>query len=190
MNFERILSDGQFYRAAGASGALTGASANTPVFSFRWGSLVKSCIITTFNWWWFTSTAFGAAQIIDHGLWVARAFTDSDSAGNAITISGNNTKKRTQSDTTLVTDMRISSTGALTAGTRTLDTTSMAQCGAWSSAVGAALPTGAAYFNFTTGIWLATNEGICLYNLTAMGATGVIKLYIDISWTEISLNIS
>ena len=55
-------------------------------------------------------------------LILARSFTASDSAGTAATLTGNNAKRRTSFGTSLVTDLRASSTATLTAGTRTLDT--------------------------------------------------------------------
>jgi len=181
------------YRLAGISGALTGAGAASTVFSFRWGSVLMNCLITRFNWWWFTSTAFTTAQIVDNALYVARGFSGSDSGGTDLTPATNDNKKKTASQTSLVTSIRISSTAALTAGTRTLDGKSMAAAGQYSNAVGVQLSPGAAYFNFDLNeegpIFLAQNEGIVLQNLTAMGAAGVIKLYVDMAWLEIPLNI-
>ena len=180
---------GGFYRIGGASGALTGAGANTPVFSLRWTSAILNALILQFQWWWFLSTAFGTAQIVDHGLYAARGFSAADSGGTALTPATNDGKKRTSYPTSLVGDIRISSTAALTAGTRTLDAKHMGARGQWANAVGAALPAGVASFNFRIDdehpILLAQNEGIILQNLTAMGATGVIRLYVDVAWLEV-----
>lgn len=183
--------DGGFYRLGGASGALTGAGANTPVFSFRWGSDTHLALVIAFNWWWFTSTVFTAAQIVDHALLIARGFSGSDSGGTALTPATNDGKKRTAYSISKVTDVRISSTAALTPGTRTLDAKHQAARGAWSGAVGASLPPGVA------GLWmpmegeepiiLAQNEGLILHNLTAMGAAGIIKLYVDLAWIEVPI---
>jgi len=180
---------GGFYRLGGASGALAGAGANTPVFSLRWTSAILNALIFGFQWWWFVSTAFTAAQIVDHGLYVARGFSTSDSGGTALTPSGNGGKKRTSFPTSGVGDVRISSTAALTAGTRTLDGQHQGARGQWANAVGAALPPGVAAFSFRIDdehpILLAQNEGLVLNNLTAMGAAGVIKLYVDVAWLEL-----
>jgi hypothetical protein len=182
---------GGFYRVGGASGALTGAGANTPVFSLRWTSATLNAIILAFQWWWFLSTAFGAAQIVDHGLYVARGFSASDSGGTDIKPTGNTGKKRTVYPTTAIGDLRIASAGALTVGTRTLDGQNIGARGQWAGAVGAALSPGIASFNFRLDdehpVVLAQNEGLILQNLTAMGATGVIKLYVDVAWLEVPL---
>jgi hypothetical protein len=137
-----------------------------------------------------TTTAFTTAQQVDYGLMVARSFTASDTGGTAITITGNNCKHRTSLATPTSLDMRISSTGALTAGTKTLDTNHLAQIGQWSGAAGAALqPAQNNLLSHDTGDYpliLAQNEGINVMNLTAMGAAGVIKAYVNIELAEAS----
>ncbi len=186
------LGNGGAYRLGGKSGALTGAGANTPVFSFRWGSDTHLALVTAISWWWFTQTAFTAAQVVDHALFVARGFTASDSAQTALTPAGNDCKKRTSYPTSKATDVRISNTGAITVGTRALDAQHKGSRGQWSNAVGAQLQPGSANFWFPLEgegpIILAQNEGLVLQNLTAMGATGVIRLFVDLAWLEVPID--
>jgi hypothetical protein len=66
------------------------------------------------------TTAFAAGRFAFDAFF-ARSFTASDTGGTAPTITGANGKKRTSYATTLVTDLRLSATATLSAGTRTLD---------------------------------------------------------------------
>lgn len=115
------------YQVSAVSGTMAaGLAAGSPVFSCRWGDatrtmLVRRVGILAQN----AGTAFAAGTTL-FDLIVARSFTASDSAGTQVVLTGNQAKKRTSFGSSLVTDMRISSTATLTAGTRTLDTLAMA----------------------------------------------------------------
>ena len=169
------------------SGALTGVAANGPVFSLRNaagnGELV---LVRHIGIGFLTTTAFTTAQIVDYGLFFARSFTASDSGGTAISIAGNNTKVRTSLVAPNSMDARVATTAALTAGTRTLDTNALAQIGAWSGGAGQGLvPVQNNLWDQYTGdqlIVLAPNEGLVIANLTAMGAAGVIRLYVNVEF--------
>jgi hypothetical protein len=176
------------YSAFGAqSGALTGVAANAPVFSLRNaagnGELV---LVRHIGLGFLTTTAFTTAQIVDYGLFFARPFTASDSGGTAISIAGNNTKVRTSLAAPNSMDARIATTAALTAGTRTLDTNALAQIGAWSGGAGqGVVPLQNNLWDQYTGdqlIVLAPNEGLVVANLTAMGAAGVVRLYVNVEF--------
>jgi hypothetical protein len=176
------------YFAFGAqSGALTGVAANGPVFSLRNaagnGELV---LVRHIGLGFLTTTAFTTAQILDYGVFFARSFTASDSGGTAISITGNNTKVRTSLAAPNSIDARISTTAALTVGTRTLDTNALAQIGAWSGGAGQGLvPVQNNLWDQYTGdqlIVLAPNEGLVIANLTAMSAAGVVRLYVNVEF--------
>lgn len=96
-----------------------GLAANSTIFSFRWGNS-NIAILNSIKMGMSTTTAFAAGRIALSAFF-ARSFTASDTTQTALTLTGNNCKKRTSFGTTLLTDARISSTGAITAGTRTLD---------------------------------------------------------------------
>jgi len=184
------LSSGGFFRVSGSTGALTGAAANSPIFSFRWTSTTKVAVITTFEWWWTTTTAFGTAQLVSHSLYVARSFSAADTGGTDITPAAGEQKKRsTMADSALTTgSLLVATTGALTAGTRTLDGSGIASRSAWSGAIGAVLlDYEALSFDMVNEypVVLAANEGLVLNNIVAMGATGVISLGFDIAWAEV-----
>lgn len=186
------------YIVGARSGAYTGAGANTPVFSMRFvaggAGAAQIAIIQRVTINWVLTTAFTTAQEIAFGLIVARSFTVSDSGGTQIVVSGNNQKNRTSAQTSQLAtsgDIRISSTAALTAGTRTLDSQSMAVANGWAGST--LLTTGSIplqqvvlYENFPgdTPIILQSNEGIVINNLVALGATGVMTLAINVEWTE------
>lgn len=176
------------YACALASGALAGVGANGTVFSFRYTG-AGLAIIQKVRLGVEVTTAFTAAQLIEFALVVARAFTASDSLGTAATLTGNNAKKRSSSASTGVGDIRISSTAALTAGTRTLDAQPFVVDGLYS----AGLVSGAApeLIDFTDGridgeLVCATNEGFVITMPTAMGAAGVIRLWVSVAWSEVT----
>jgi hypothetical protein len=100
--------------AAGLAGAAT-------IFSVRWGDSTRAMVVRRVGLTARNLTTAFAAGVFLFELMQARSFSASDSGGSAITLTGNNAKRRTSFGSSLVTDMRISTTGTLTAGTRTLD---------------------------------------------------------------------
>ena len=167
------------------SGALTGVAATAPVFSLRnigANVLVVRRITVSF----ITTTAFTAAQGLGYSLSFARSFSASDSGGNAIAITGSQNKMRTSLATPTNLDCRISTTAALTAGTRTLDTVALGIAGGSSTGVGTSMPM-TTLVQHDAGdypIVLANNEGLVIANNIAMGAAGVVNLYINIEFAE------
>lgn len=111
------------YSLAGVSGTMAaGLAANSPIYSFRWGNasnlaLVRKVLISAGN----AGTGFSAGAAT-FNMFVARSFTASDTGGTSILPTGNSAKLRTSMGTTLLTDVRVSATATLTAGTRTKDT--------------------------------------------------------------------
>lgn len=109
------------YRVAMLSGTIAAAArTNEPVFSFRHGAatlcLIRKVIVSVGDLTGFTAGFFNLS------LFAARSFTVADTGGTAATLTGNNGKLRTSMvGTTGVADIRIPTTGVLTAGTRTLD---------------------------------------------------------------------
>jgi hypothetical protein len=83
-------------------------------------------------------------------------------------------------------DARIATTAALTAGTRTLDTNALAQIGAWSGGADQGLvPVQNNLWDQYAGdqlIVLAPNEGLVITNLMAMGAAGVVRVYVNVEF--------
>lgn len=172
-----------------ASGALTGAAANSAVFSLR-NLSANLLVVRRVGVGFVCTTGFTAAQQLNYGLKVARSFTASDSAGTAVTLTGNNCKVRTSLGTLTSVDCRISAAAALTAGTKTLDTNDLGIAGGWALATTAGViitPTKDNLFSQDAGDYpliLAQNEGFNIMNLTAMGAAGVGTLYVNMEVAE------
>lgn len=186
------------YSVGAFTGAYTGAGANTPLFSMRFvaGSAgsAQIAMIQRVTMSFVQTTAFTTAQQMGFGLLVARSFTGSDAGGTQIVVSGNNQKFRTSMQTSQIAtngDMRIASTAALTAGTRTLDSQAVSVAHGWGGSV--LLTTGmyqpqqiTLYENFPgdTPLVLQSNEGIVINNIVAMGAGGVFTVAVNVEWTE------
>ena len=191
---------GGHYMLSAQSGALTGVAAAGPVFSFRWApgqgappyALIKKVQIAAV-----ITTGFTAAQAVDFDLVLARSFTSSDTGGSALTpFTGNSQKMRAGlMSTSALTDCRIATTAALAAGTRTLDSSALT-----SAPIVFPLTTATSGLGEGGGdavdlfkedavaqhpLMLAVNEGFLIRVVTAMGAAGVIKLYVNVSWAEV-----
>ena len=176
------------YQIGVRSGAMTVVAANAPVFSFRFApGTGQLCVVKRVTVSWVTTTGFTAGQAMGFGLFYARNFLTSDSGGTAIApINNNNQQFRTKLDTAQVTDLRIPTTGALTAGTRTLDAQPLGAVNFWVPAVGTQLVTTEmlAYDVNDYPLVLANNEGFVIQNQILMGATGVGTLVVNVEWFE------
>lgn len=182
---------GGYYRISQQTGALTGVAGAAPIWTFRWTSATYNAIVWYFKWVWCLTTAFAAAQLVDHALYIGRSWSSDYTGGAPATLTGNNCKKRTAHATTLLPECRIAVAGALGGSpTITLDSQPIIYRHRWASTIGQVLNT-PQYVDFETEqecpIVLSQNEGLVLQNITAMGATGVIKLGIEIAWAEVPL---
>jgi hypothetical protein len=180
---------------AALSGLLTGVAANGALFSFR-NISGNPVLIRRVGVGFITTTAFTAAQKLDFGLSVARAFSASDSGGTVIPFTGNIFKHRSTEATLGTVDCRISSTAALTAGTKTLDVIPPANtvpanigiASGWSGAVGQTIVLSSNLLSHDPEdlpLVLGQNEGINVLNLTAMGAAGVGVLTVSMELVEV-----
>jgi hypothetical protein len=176
------------YALGGVSGTMTAAlGAGSPIFSFRYGgsnlAIVKKVVISAGN----TATAF-TAGLINFSMFAARSFSASDTGGTSILPASNTSKLRTNMATTGLTDARISSTGTLTAGTRTLDAQALAQLESSIPAV-AGTPLLAPYpiFESRAGDYplvLANNEGFVIQ--ATVPASGTWTFAVNTVWEELS----
>jgi hypothetical protein len=129
----------------------------------------------------------------DFELIAASQWTASDTGGTALFPVPK--RRSLMGQNSAVTDCRMSSTAALSAGTRTLDA-----CGLRFVADGppnVAIPTATLavtrnelllYDNKEFGIHpkiFGINEGFVIRAVTAMGAVGVIKAYVHAEWAEV-----
>lgn len=176
---------------AGISGLLTGIAAGGRIFSFR-NSSTNLILVRRIGIGFMTTTAFTAAQAIDFGLAIARAFTVADSAGAGRTDLSptlNLAKYRTSLATPNV-QASIAGTAVISGGTLTADTlyAGMAAGGSAGLATGLA-PAPDNLFQQSTGdlpLVLAANEGFVINNLTLMGAVGVLKAYVNVEYAEVA----
>lgn len=179
------------YRLSLLSGTMAaGLAANSEVFQFRWADATRICVVTSVIWDGLSgsATAF-AAGFAKVDMLVARSWTADGSGGVAAIISGNNAKQRTSMGSTLLGAVRASSTAALTAGTKTLDTQAVGQ---YSAAIG----TGTSVqwmpqfdlFHADPGgespLILAQNEGFVIR--ATVPATGTWQFGATVCWTELA----
>jgi len=180
------------YRMSHLSGTMAaGLAGNAEIFQYRWTHASNLAIITkiTLDGMAGSATAFTAGFAKIDAL-IARGWSADGSGGTAMTITGNNGKLRTTGmGTTLVGAIRGSSTAALTAGTKTLDSQPfglitfgigvvvsvnyLGQVVLYNSAQGLAPP-----------LVLATNEGFVLR--ATVPATGTWQFGATVEWIEVT----
>lgn len=118
---------GGWHRIGAASGTMAAAlAANAEIFQFRYvtaasrlGVVYKVTLSAGAN------VAATAAGIVTLNMTVARGWTAAGSGGTRIVLTGDNAQLRTSMAASEVNDAGISTTAALTAGTKTLDTTNV-----------------------------------------------------------------
>lgn len=172
---------------SGSSGALTAVAAAGNVFSFR-NTGANPILVRQVRIGFGTTTAFTAAQSLFYTMFKCTGFTVSDSGGTALYTAGQNKHRESFTNITSAPDVRVSTTGALTAGTRTVQTQGIANaCGA-STAVGTSMQN-IALLSTTPGeypLYLAQNEGFVIQNDVLMGAAGVIRLQVQVEFAEVT----
>jgi hypothetical protein len=186
---ERPMDSLAWHSVGAPTGLITGIAAGGPIFSLR-NISANLILVRRVGIGFLTTTAFTTAQAMSFGLQFARNFTASDTAGTAIALTGNNATHRTSLATPTSLDARIATTGALTAGTRTLDANLLSVQAGFSAAAGVSLPPALDnLLSHDTGDYplvLAQNEGLLIVNLTAMGATGVGNGFVNLEFAEVS----
>jgi len=167
-------------------------AANGTLFSFRWGDATRLCVLQKIDIRLLQTTAATATIMPSYQVFIVRSFTTSDSAGTAITLTGNSFKKRTSMGSTLVTDIRKSTVAAgLTAGVRTLDSEPILEMLTNATITtpnnvvyGAELLVDAEAMHPHV---LAQNEGFIVRGPTVVfGAAGTANLCVTASWAEVS----
>lgn len=180
------------YRMATTVPLVVTQNANGTLFSFRWADATRLCVIQYIRLEVLQTAAATATIMPSYQVFIARGFNASDSLGTAISLTGNNMKKRTNMGTTLVTDIRKSSVAAgLTVGTRTLDAEPILEMVTNQTIT---TPNSTAYRKdldlAESGVHpvvLAQNEGIIIRGPTvAFGAAGTANLVVGIEWAEVA----
>ena len=181
------------YRITGASATMAaGIAGGSEIFQARWTDQANLALI-----WGVTLGGYtGGITVFTAGfgnlnLTMARSFTAAGTGGSAITPTGNNQKLRTTMAASLMNDIRVSTTAALGAGTKSLDSQPIGQI-TWSlgtvSVVTYVRPT-SLFGDMKIGgnlspIVLDQNEGIVARITTA--AAGSWRFNIDMAWSEVS----
>lgn len=178
------------YAIAVTTGTMAaGISADSEFCQFRWTSTTSHALIRRVNLQAIAlGTAFAAGQCI-FSMIAARSFSAAGTGGGVATISGNNGKLYTTMGTTGVGEIRIATTAALGAGTKTLDTQPLAR---WNQGVAntawlSIAPTDSDLFNAYLNRYplrLNTNEGFVL--TTTVPGTGTWSATVTIEWEEVS----
>ena len=181
------------YRKSLISGTMAaGLAANSEIGQFRWADATRFCVTTriVLDGLAGSATAFtaGFAKV---DLLPARSWSADGSGGTAGTITGNNGKLRTTGmGTTLLGAMRIASTAALTAGTKTLDTDAIGQFTFSIGTVVSTIYAGQVVLFGEDGavgmmpVVLAQNEGFVLR--ATVPATGTWQFGYTVAWTEVT----
>jgi hypothetical protein len=178
------------YAITGTSGTIAaGAAANSTFFSFRWSDATRVCLVRrVYCAAWDITTGF-AAGVASFGVIAVRSFTVADSAQTALTLTTNNAKKRTSFGTTLVGNIMISNTAAITNGTGTADTNDFNRIsvGVTATANAVFLPSTDLYSPDFAGEWplvLLQNEGFRVRG--TVPATGTWGFNCGVEWTEVA----
>ena len=179
------------YTLSEFTGLTTGIAANGEVFQVRWTDATNLMVLRYLKIRWATVTGFTAAQECALSASKVSAWSADGSGGTTITPSVSNTTNRNSYPVSKIGSMRIATTGALTAGTKTIAANPFLTMMRKTMAAAATVQDTdfEAEFRSSEGnvspIILAQNEGIVVRNVIAQGAGGTARLAITMYWEEI-----
>lgn len=182
-------------------GALTGIipaalAANSEIFQFRWADATRFAVIRKVKISACVTTTFFAAGVpVQIDLIKSTGWTVAGTGGVSPTIA-TTLKKRTSLGSSLVAagDIRIASTAALGAGTKTLEAQAMSALVApgpiTASLNGQIIAPGTILFQMEIGdgehpLILAQNEGFSIRSV-AVPATGTWQAAVEVQWAEVA----
>ena len=185
------------YSYGGSTGILPAAlAANSEVFQFRWVDATRFAVVRRVRLSAaVTTTMFAAGVPVEINMVKATAWTGQGTAGTGI-VPADTLKCRTSMGSTLVGsgDMRIATTAALGAGTKTLEANSIRSIVAGgpitASLNGTIIAPGTLFWEAEPGdgghpLVLAANEGFVIRSV-AVPATGTWRLSIMVDWAEVT----
>lgn len=183
---------GHFAMAVTFSNTAGGPAAASQLFSMRWAETKFLYVLKRVMASAATTTAFTTAQAVDLDIIKATSFSVGASGGTAITLptTSNKARSATMSGSILGTNgnMQISSGGALTAGTQTLDNQPFGYAAVLGSTALATIGQPVPLFQQVDAgshpMIFAANEGYVIRNGIALGAAGVVKFGFVIEWVE------
>lgn len=183
------------YAWGGATGILPAAlGANSEIYQFRWADATRLCIIRKIRISACVTTTFFAAGVpVQIDLIKSTGWTVAGTGGTAITPAAT-LKKRTSMPSTLLAsgDMRIATTAALGAGTKTLEANSLGSVVApgpiTASLNGQIIAPGTILWeseiaNGEHPLVLVQNEGFSIRSV-AVPATGTWQATVEVQWSE------
>lgn len=189
---------GGAYRLSMVSGTIGAAlGANSELFQFRYVTAAsRVCLVHGISVSAGANVAATAAALLSLRATVARGWTVAGSGGTRAVLTGNIQKLRTSHTTSEVNDAGISTTAALTVGTKTLDTQDV---GGVSYGVGTGAITTAVNLNLVpkTNLFgdfagslafplvLANQEGFVIRSGIINPATMTWALTVDVAWSEV-----
>jgi hypothetical protein len=181
------------YRLTALSGSIGATlAAAAPLFSFRWGDSSRYAVLHDVQVGAVVNGSITTAVALVLEAALARSSSASDTGGTALTLSGNNGKNKTGFATTLLSDARIATTAALSAGTRTLDTQGFGLAlGGTGTTAGAVTPIPMqSIYRPIAGvehpIVLAQNEGFIVRSVNTGPATGTFQIAVLVTWSEVT----
>lgn len=186
------------YQVAVQTGAIgAGMAANGELFQLRWTDSTRLCLIQKISCNGIIATTAFAAGALTVRASIARSWSASGTGGTALTLTGDQASLRTSMGASLVGDARVSTTAALGAGTKTLDTQDIGMITSHTSAgTSAATPIVGSVFLPVSDLFecdvadgehpivLAQNEGIVIR--ATVPATGVWTAGFTIKWAEVA----
>lgn len=193
-----------FYRATAITGTSVSISAAGILAYLRWSDASRYMALLRVQASVATAAAITAVTVADCGLYVSRGWTAAGSGGGALTLTTNNAKLRSNMGSTLISDARVGTTGALTRGASgTSDSQPMAASAfpllvpvsatgtATLGAVGMATPAIDLYkwdVNGSHPIILTpgAGEAVEIQQITAGPVTGGLKWYFTFEWAELA----
>lgn len=180
-----------FYGLNLVTGVMAAAlAANAEIFQARWTDATRFAAIYNIGCDGAGGIVAFAAGVTKFEAMIARGWSADGAGGTAAVMTGNNNKLRTSMGTSLFGSIRASSTAALTAGTKTLDTQGI---GAVLSSVGVVagdvVMPNVEIFSATSvcdnhPIVLATNEGVVVR--ATVPATGTWTGGVSMRWAEVT----
>lgn len=177
------------YHFAEFTGLMTGIAANGEIFQARWADSSHLALIKYIRISYSVITGFTAAQELAFRADQVTGWSVDGSGGTTITPSATNLKRRMSYPTSKFSALRIATTAALTAGTKTINTQAIAAAARKTMAAAATVQDSdfacEVNFDFEGGpIVLAQNDGLIVRNVIAMGAAGTIRGMVSIGWEE------
>jgi hypothetical protein len=181
-------------RLAEKSGLCTGIAAGGSIFQFRNAHASLHCLIRRIDVAHLVTTGYTAAQEVGYHVMRGTAWSVAPTGGTGLTLTTTNGKLDTATNVTNLTagDVRISTTGALTDGTVTLDAHLLGSDATWAlaGAAGGVIGWNPIVFddapgdNRLKGLLLRNNEGFVIKNTIAQGAAGVGRWFVNVVWDE------